>query len=245
MAEFITERSAGRIIKDGIKIYAQNFRAIVLISALPVVPFLILGAWAASQYDEAMAAVSSILEAVVSIFTTGAVTVAVSDVCLGNRPSVSRSYAALLRILWRYLGTYLLAVSIIIIGLVLLVIPGIYAMVVLMFALPVCIIERRAALDACKRSRALGKGHYLRNLGVFFLVLCVYIMCVIAITLVLVALMLVMSSDPSIFLFEFLNGLVGVVLAPIVQVSIILLYYDMRVRKENFDGAALAQELMT
>lgn len=245
MAELITERTAGRIIKDGIKIYAQNFRAIALISALPVVPFLILSAWASSQSDDTMFAVSGILEAVVGIFTTGAVTVAVSDVCLGNRPSVSRSYAALLRILWRYLGTYLVAASITIIGLVLLVIPGIYAIVVLMFALPVCIIERRAALDACKRSRALGKGHYLRNLGVFFLVFCVYVLCIITISLVLVALMLVMNSDPSIFLTDFLDGMVAVVLAPIMQVSIILLYYDMRVRKENFDGAALAQELMT
>ena len=245
MAAYITERTAGRIIKDGIKIYAQNFMAIVLISELPAVPFVFLNAWAASQYDQTMYFVGYILYFVVGIFTAGAVTVAVSDVCLGNRPSVSRSYAALLRILWRYLGTYLLVVLIIIIGFVLLIIPGIYAMVVLMFALPICIIERRAALDACKRSRALGKGHYLRNFGVFFLVICVYFLCIIAISLVVIALMLVLSSDPPLGLADFMGGLVAVALAPVVQVSIILLYYDMRVRKENFDGAALAQELMT
>lgn len=245
MAEYITERSAGRILKDGIKIYAQNFTAIFLISALPVLPFLILSAWASSQYDDTTIVVSDFLQGVIGIFTTGAVTVAVSDVCLGNRPSVKRSYTALLGIIWRYLGTYLLAVLIIGIGLVLLVIPGIYAMVVLMFALPVCIIERRTALDACKRSRALGKGYYLRNFGVLILISCVFFIGVFAISMVLIAPVLMMDSEPPIFLFDLLGGLLGAALAPVVQVSIILLYYDMRVRKENFDGAALAQELTT
>jgi hypothetical protein len=32
---------------------------------------------------------------------------------------------------------------------------------------------------------------------------------------------------------------------PILVIAATLLYYDVRARKENFDGAALAQELMT
>jgi hypothetical protein len=37
----------------------------------------------------------------------------------------------------------------------------------------------------------------------------------------------------------------SILAAPLLQIPLILLYYDMRVRKEFFDGAALAQEMFT
>ena len=47
------------------------------------------------------------------------------------------------------------------------------------------------------------------------------------------------------FAFTFIIGILTSLAVPLLQVPTILLYYDMRVRKENFDGASLAQELMT
>ena len=52
------------------------------------------------------------------------------------------------------------------------------------------------------------------------------------------------NTDPEGFIFNLLFGVIGSLAAPLFQVPAVLLYYDMRARKEHFDGAALAQELM-
>lgn len=243
MTEYVSERAAGQIIGDSIGIYARNFPVIILIYLVPILPIILLSATAAASRDEALNIIAGVLHSVVAIFTTGAVTIAVSDVCVGNRPSFARSYAAIVQVFWRYLGTYALAMLVVFIGMLLLVIPGIYAAVLLMFALPVCIIERRAAVDAFKRSKTLGKGHYLRNFGV--LVLGSLLMLLAAFVLGAVLGFILAKAGAGPFLFNFLPMLAGSAVAPIIMVVVILLYYDMRARKENFDGTALAQELMT
>jgi hypothetical protein len=242
MAEYISERAAGQIIGDSIRIYRSNFPILFIVSALPLLPFVVLQGLAAG--NEVLSVLSETAQTILSIFTLGATTVAVSDICLGNRPTVKRSYAALFRVFWKYLGTYLLYVMAFVGGGLLLVLPGLYAMVALMFSLPACIIERRGPIESCKRSLALCRDNFWRVAGILLLAVLIFVIGIVIVS-VIVGVAIGLALSPESPLLEPAGGLIGTMMAPFVQIVAVLLYYDLRARKENFDGAALASELMT
>jgi len=244
MADYISERTAGQIIGDSLRIYLKHLPVIFVIYGLPIFPFTIIEAAAVAERDEITELVAVVIEMVISIFTIGAVTFAVSDICLGNKPSIKRSYGALFRVFWAYLGTYLIYVAAILLGMVLLVVPGIIAILVLLFCLQISVIERRGPIESCKRSIRLGKGYYWRNFGVLLLAALLAMVVVFAIGMTLGIIAVLADSDPESFGFTVAVGILGALAAPLLQIPAILLYYDMRARKEHFDGAALSQELM-
>jgi len=244
MADYISERTAGQIIGDSLRIYLRHLPVIFVIYGLPIFPFILIEAATAASRDETANLVALVIETVISMFTIGAVTFAVSDICLGNKPSIKRSYAALFRVFWAYLATYLLYVAATLIGLVLLVVPGIIVLLLLLFCLQVAVLERRGPIESCKRSIRLGKGYYWRNLGVALLAILLAFVVVFAIGMALGLIAVVADSDPEGFVFSLAVGLLGALAAPLLQIPAILLYYDMRARKEHYDGAALSQELM-
>ncbi len=245
MANYITERTAGQILSDSIRLYFRHLPAIFLIYLLPMLPILLLEADAAGRGDETGELIFGALDTVVSSFTLGAVAFAISDICLGNRPSVVRSYGALFRMFWPYLGAYLIYTVATIAGLALLIVPGFYVMVALLFCLPAVIIERRGAIEACKRSYTLGKGFHWRNLGIVLLILLVVLLVMLAIGVLLGMAIAIAGGNDDGFVANLIIVVLASLSAPLFQVAAILLYYDMRARKEHFDGAALAQELMT
>lgn len=250
MGELIRERSAGTIVSDSFRIYFANFGPVLLVFALPILPFIVLRLALGYEAAPETLIALQLFEGVLSIFTIGALTVAVSDICLGNRPSIRRAYAGIGRVFWSYLGTYLLALLAFVVGLVLLVVPGLFAAVALMFSLQVCILERRRPLAACKRSAALGKGYYLRNFGIFLLatlvvVVGIFVISVGVLLFLALALDVPVGAEPPHPIEVLVGDLISMAATPLMLIPPILLYYDLRARKEQFDGAALAQELMT
>lgn len=243
MADYISERTAGRIIGDGFRVYFGNFLTLFLIYVVPVAPFVVLGAIAQSGQDLSLIIIATVIQLLVGLFSVGAMTVAVSDICLGNQPNFARSYAAVFRVLGKYFGTYFLYVVIVIAGYILLVIPGIYLSFALIFTLPVCIIERRSVMESIKRSYRLAKGSWWRIFGIFMLLFLVFLGCTILVQIP--AALIFMATGPENIFGALLSGLISIVMFPFMQVAYVLLYYDIRARKEHFDGAALATELMT
>lgn len=92
----------------------------------------------------------------------GAITISVSDICLGNAPSLARSYK-------KVFGLFDL------IGLVLLIVPGIIAILWFIFTPCVVVLEGLGGLTALKRSKAIGQGYNWRNLGIVVLLLVIWI----------------------------------------------------------------------
>lgn len=245
MADYISERTAGQVIGDSIRIYSKNLPIIFAIYALPLIPFMVLKALTTANQNVETEIIAALIEMVVSIFTLGAVTIAVSDVCLGNAPALGRSYSAMGRVFGKYLGTYFIYMLAVILGMIALVVPGLIAAVFLLFCLPITVIERRGPIEAIRRSVALGKDFYWRNAGVLLLAILVAVLLMFLIAIVVGTVLGVAGASPTGFAFSIIIAILTSLAAPLFQVPAILLYYDMRVRKENFDGASLAQELMT
>ncbi|MAG97677.1 MAG: hypothetical protein CMM08_13435 [Rhodospirillaceae bacterium] len=185
-----------------------------------------------------------------------ATVIAVSDVCLGVTPNIQRSYRKLMPIIFPMAATGLLMVLglvlavflvrlIPMLGPIILVIVSVVASIYWMFALTVVVHEHTGARKALKRSFSLFKGFFWRNFGV-------------AITMLFIT-----AANGALFtsIFEFLLSTAGASESSMIWISVIvtnisvalatppavivivLLYYDGRTRKENFNQTVLAQEL--
>jgi hypothetical protein len=243
MVDFVKESTVGEIIGGSFQLYARHLLPLFLICLAPVLPFDILMAIAGATGNLPFYVIAQILMLVAGAFAYGAVTVAVSDVCLGNRPTLKRSYAAIGRVLGRYLGTYALAMTAFLVGLALFLIPGLVVSALFMFALPVAVIERKRAIASFKRSMALGKGFYWRNFGVLMLAMLTAIAVLTLLITVLSVIALLLGLEPEGFAFGLFTSVITDFVTPLMQIPLVLLYYDMRVRKEFFDSASLSQEM--
>jgi hypothetical protein len=177
---------------------------------------------------------------------TGAMTVMVSDVCLGRPVSARRAYRSLFSgRVGKVIGTSLLVGLALVASILLLVLPVFIVYPSLMIAIPVAVLEGRGAGSAVRRSWHLSKGVRWRNLGVFLLALLVVLAAMLVVALpVGVALGISGVADET---ADRVLSVVGTVFStlvvPVVLVLQVLLYYDSRVRHEGYDSAALSTDL--
>lgn len=180
------------------------------------------------------------------LLSQAAMVKSVSEVYLGRDISVKEAYQAILPRIWILIGASILVGLTVAAGFMLLIVPGI--IFGLWFALTTqCIVlENEGVTGGMGRSRSLVKGNLGKVFAVGFLA-----SIIVGIIGIIVALPLQAASafltQQSIFLGqlantigEMLGNILGV---PISAAAIILLYYDLRIRKEGFDLEMLAQNL--
>jgi hypothetical protein len=240
---YLQTYTVGSIVRNSWSIYFQNWLALLLIYVIPQAAVSIVDALirTGGEPEPLVVITMFVLQLLASMFVTFPATVAVSEICLGIKPNVGRAYRRAFAQPGRLVGTYLLAFVIIFLGYVALLIPGIVVSLWYMFIGPVVVLESLAGRAALKRSRELGKGYYLRNLGILWLNI-----------LLLVLLAGLLGGLVGILGYfaglgpeggRFLGSLMGLIVAPPSAISVVLLYYDMRVRKEDYGATQLAEDL--
>ncbi|HEU0249916.1 MAG TPA: hypothetical protein VFR48_04240 [Solirubrobacteraceae bacterium] len=158
----------GEVIGSALEIYGAQVW--VLIPAAITV-FAIL-AVARVIFTGAAVALVSILSIVLSTFYQGMVVELVRDVQDGRREnSVGQLFGSVAPIVLPLIGLSLVVGFGVVIGFVLLIVPGIYLMTIWAVAAPSFVIERRGVFAAIGRSRELVKGHGWQVLGVIAVVL--------------------------------------------------------------------------
>ena len=246
MVDYIRQLSGPEIFRASYSIYFGNWRVISGIYFLPVLPVIVLYSLFAAQRSVGMALISLLLLFLASVITTAALTIAVADVCLQRPPSVSRSWRLALSCgFGRLLGTQLLAGALAGLAMLLLIVPGIIVGMMFTFSLSVAALENVAGMPALRRSRELARGTKLRNFGVIVLV-SIPLYLVIFVVSALGGVVVTISAGGSFanWLFSLVTNVLSQLMVPPLLIGIVLLYYDMRARKEAFDSTALAQELM-
>jgi flagellar biosynthesis protein FlhB len=171
-----------------------------------------------------------------SMLLTGALICAISQRILGNPINVGNAYSfALGRILFMFGASFLVGLVVVLIALTIIGIPlAIYLAIRWSFALQIAALERRGPLQAIARSSELVSGSWWRVFGIMLLVG------------ILVA--IVGGIVGAILGFAPLAGslIVAVFLAPILAIVQILLYHDLRVRRDTanrYTPETLAAEL--
>jgi hypothetical protein len=130
----------------------------------------------------------------------------------------------------------ILAVALIALTILTLILVSIF-----LLAGPVAVLEPRWGLQALNRSRLLGKGYYFRNLGVVLLCFVVAFVPHWIITVVVSASIRDLVADSEIRDLAF--AALTYAFSPIYGIAGVLLYYDMRVRKEFYNATILVTEL--
>jgi hypothetical protein len=244
---YLREHSIGSILRSSFQIYRENFRTLFLIYTLPILPFLIAQQEAQAAGATSLGALVGFLSIFVSLFAFAAITVAISDTCLGERPTVMRSYRrlgglAVGRLAWANFLQMLAVMC----GVLLLVVPGVILMFRLLFTPIVATIENCRGTAALKRSASLGKGFHGRNLGVLVVLGALAIALFLGIVIVGAVLTAVAGEESmsvAEVLIRTLTALFMLSLYPLMFTAMTLMYYDLRVRKEAYDLNTLAEDL--
>jgi hypothetical protein len=176
---------------------------------------------------------------------TGAITRAVGARYLNEEITVGKAYKAIGSIFFKYLGTILLAGLVTLLGVLCCVVPGLILMTFFGFASQVVVLEGLGGTKAMGRSRQLVRGDFWRVLGYFLLVflLSAAVGWVLGFVGGLIAPLLASGPVAVALVNQAVQQVIHLFIMPYFIVVMILLYYDLRVRKEAFDLEILAKNL--
>jgi hypothetical protein len=244
----------GEILSTAFQLYRRHWRTLLAIAAAVVVPFTLvqylLGDWVRGRgevtangvvvetatWSVGIAGLVAALAGVVMFLVlTGAITRAVAAEVAGEDPSVEQSY----RFGFHRLGAVLLVsvlVGLAIIGgLILFIIPGIYIGVRLAVSIEALVVEGRRGTQAMGRSWELVGGHWWHAFGTL----------VVAglLTGVVNAVITTPFSNTSWLAQAVAAAVATTVTLPYGVLVGVLLYLDLRARKENLNMERLRADL--
>jgi hypothetical protein len=231
-------RSITEIIDGSFRFYRARFGELLVVSALLLVPPAIVAAIAPLWLQGVARIVSNFMY----LFSQGAIAILVAAALERNQAlSAGEAFRELNGRWGKVLGASILSGLMVSIGFILLIIPGFIAASWTAVAVPVAAIEGLASSKAVERSRALAKGRMGHVLGTVILIWLIVMLLVfgVAISLGLVVGMLGIPERISGMLFE----LVMVPLFPLIAITATMLYYDLRVRTDGADVAAMIDAL--
>jgi len=193
-----------------------------------------------------MMSVSAVLALVGNMLCQAALAKSVSEYYLDREITVGQAYRFVLPKLLTLIGASLLVGLVVGFGFLLLVVPGVIFSLWFYLTTPCIVVEGRRAAEGMSRSRALVSG----NLGKTFLVglLAMLIAWVVAIPFGVVSGLCTKFFLRDNFMLattvrHLANVIPQILAMPIGASAFILLYYDLRIRKEGFDLEMLTQSM--
>lgn len=246
----LPERNLGDLLNETFAIYGRHFWQFIGLVAAVQVPFSFLALVPPENIPAFIAA--GIVGFLATVLAYGAAVFAVGQHYVADEITITSCYR---RVWWRVVS--LLAMGIILgffVALVavtaILIIPAVVTVVYLVYwsiAVQAVIIEGFKPVAAMKRSFGLIRGSWWRVFGITLVFGLVSLGLGILLTAPFAIAGRVAAPDEATTLSTALNVLgsmvVAVVVPPVGFIAGTLIYYDLRVRKENYDFAALSREM--
>jgi len=263
-AAALAPRNLGALLEQTFAIYGRHFWRFIGLVAVVQVP-LSLVSLAVLQITGNQTGTfigSEVLRAIGTLVVFGAAVFAVGQQYVSGQTDIRGCY---IRALWRVktlmvLGGILAVATIGLFGALLnarqpLVAPLVIVLILTAtvigvywsMAVQAVIVEGFKAVGALRRSFALVRGSWWRVFGVSLVFGLVAIGLGIVITIPFALASLATGGGPtsglSILILSLGGVVVGVAVPPVLFISGTLLYYDLRVRKEEYDFAGLSREM--
>lgn len=260
----------GEILDDVFRVYRRHFWLLATIALLISLPTLLLqfASGSADQFGFVVSALTSLANSggllpstppappnlallglsylvlvLIVPFTLGAITKAAIDLVLGGPVGVRSVLAGVARRYWALLG--LSALYVLLSPLVLCLPVFIWLFVRWGLAIPAMLAEGVGPIRALDRSWTLSRGHWWRLFGV--LLLMYFLTSVVSGALAAFALPLAIAVPfvPAVVrgaIILTVDTLAGAVVQPALYLCVVLLYFDLRIRRESFDLDQLARQ---
>ncbi|PWT95485.1 MAG: hypothetical protein C5B55_01200 [Blastocatellia bacterium] len=227
MADYIKERSSGEVIRDSVKIYWSNFATIFAIYFFNGFMWDFLfdilkhthtwprGRWGIYLLSWLMPFVAGVQ-----------LTVVISQIYLGYELNFRRAFR----------DPSTLSKAVVTALLVALLFP-IYPLT--MFSVPIVVLEGVWGFNALRRSYELGTNYYVRN---FLVLIWPYTIMFLLLFPFAVLHQIYTSIGLTVFV-DFVKDAAFSLITPLLIITSVLLYFDMRIRNEAYDIVSLAEEL--
>jgi hypothetical protein len=247
--------TTGALLDRAFRLYTSNFSLLLGITAAAYVPFYLIMLAIESSFSGNVQAqgvdLTTLLFQVAFMvlwasiafpIAGGAATYAISERYLGNDVTIGESIRLTLMRFWTLSVAQIIATIRVMFGFFLLIIPGILWMLSYSLVVPAILVENQKATTSLRRSRDLVKGHRGK---VFCILLVIGLLQWIAVLGVSMISGMIFNTDSSSggLLNSAIVNLASIFVTPIGIVATILLYYDMRIRKEGFDLEMLSRSI--
>ncbi len=250
----LSPMSVLQVLDGAFKMYRDNFWLFLAIMSVAYAPLALAGmafSWVVLSQTDASGQPSAavvgpfcglmvvivLIHSVAVPIATGAVTRAVSDRYLSRPATVRTSYRAVWRSFFWFLVTMLLANFVVGFGILGCCVgyPGLLS--IFGFVCQIAILERTMGTTAMGRSLRLSDGHRLRIFGLACAMLVVFLVCgwTSSFTCRFALMPLIPSEWTRILLEQGVGQVLQMLLQPLWSVAWVLMYYDVRIRKEAFD----------
>jgi len=236
MAYEIREMAFAEVLDGAFRLLRDHFVLLVGTSAITLVPVqlgLILVP-SVTLTGAGVIGIGALLLLVISPFIRALQAFVIGELYLGRSVSLGQAYRQILSIFFPLTGTILLSSLAIMGATLLLILPGIYFILAFVLINQVMVFERTFGAKALGRSRDLMQGNFLRAIGILFLE------AVVSWTLSF-GIDLALRFVPWPWLHALAAGVSASVASAFGATALVVLYFDIRCRKEAFDLEHLAR----
>jgi uncharacterized membrane protein len=247
-------RTLGEILSEAFRIYKENAAKLLLIVAVIVVPLSFISAAGVRLLGEpklhrvgttieysrsfGVTVAALLIGAAIGVITWAILQAAMlrgaAQATIGDPVDVEASYRWGLRRFGSVLLLAILVGIVVVLGFILLIIPGIIFLVFLSVSEPALIVENRRGTEAMSRSWNLVRGHFWHAL--------VVILVAAIITGVVQGILTAIGGD-NWFVRWIFTAIAQIITAPFTALVTVLLYLDLRARKEALTADRLRTEL--
>lgn len=249
----LRERSAFEIIDVSIQLFRRHYATFVMFMMLAAFPY-----WIALWMSGVMAVMGGMTTTMLapnftfnpSMFALvpltwiwmfvfrGAIIVAASDAYLTGVIEPGRALrSALSKALPLIGGAILLAIGCAVVALPTLFIGVVYLLLRYFALLPAMLLENQSVTNAFHRSRDLSFGFKWRILGTMFLSWVIVFVVVALLQTLLVFLPVPLLAR------QLVDAVASIFVGPLITITLTVLYYDQRVRKDGFDLEVMTRDL--
>lgn len=234
----------GAVFSRAFDLLFRDFVKFYLLAALAWSPMLILGVFGALNANsiengEHVAGVIAgglgavMLSVALFILSQAVVLYGAIEEMRGNTFAIGASLRIGLARFFPIFGMFILLGLGLMVGFVLLIVPGIMLAMAWYVALPACIVERKGPAGSLSRSAELTKGNRWRIFGIAAILYVVNMVVQSTIQFALLALAGQAVSSIGVFLWSVLVGAFG-------SIVIAVVYHDLRVAREGIDVDRIA-----
>ena len=246
--------TTGMLLDRAFRLYCQNFALMMGITAGAYIPYYALTLVIEYFLKSGVSGRQTLLVLLYHLITlllwatialpiaTGASTYAISERYLGKQVTTADALIIGIKRLITMSIAQLTASIRVFIGILLLIVPGILWSLSYALVVPVVLVEGSKALPSLRRSWDLVSGYRSK---VFAVLIVVYILQGVMTFGLSGFATFVLSGNPGAgtVLPSALTSLGAIFITPYSIIAVILLYYDLRIRKEGFDLEMLSQSI--
>lgn len=169
--------------------------------------------------------VLAIIGSVAMLFADGLASLAAERLATGTRPDLGTMVGRVLKRLLSLIAIYIIVVLVTAVGLILLVVPGVYVWLRLSLAVPICVIEDEGMVESLSKSWEIAQGSLLKLFGITLVSFVVTLVTIVPVALGGTA----MPSPEAAGLVVGTAGvLLGAVIGPVVQMAFARVYLENR-----------------